>query len=308
MKRIALSIALTFVVAVSAFAVAAPAAAGPEDAPWPLVTTRYDGTIYELVDGTRPVRIDGSRWRDVYGNSAPSESSTEYVKYPWSATIYAVTFWPGGESAWQWKAITAGEWKRAGNPRPRNAGHIEGSTYYRWATSSELFVTGPDRVTHKLTAAEWRAAGNRSFEIRADRGYARLTWASAIATMSSLRSGAGSPISAAQWTAAGNPTPQRVARFVGDQFYQNWGSSDIWYAGPTMNRRVTFAEWRAAGSPTPTIKGRPAAQAPAVTPPTNVSYKNCAAVRAAGKAPIYRGQPGYASHLDRDNDGVGCES
>ncbi|HDR7767826.1 MULTISPECIES: excalibur calcium-binding domain-containing protein [Bacillus cereus group] len=36
-------------------------------------------------------------------------------------------------------------------------------------------------------------------------------------------------------------------------------------------------------------------------------YKNCAAVRAAGKAPLYKGQPGYASHLDRDGDGVACE-
>ncbi|MFJ3973885.1 excalibur calcium-binding domain-containing protein [Streptomyces sp. NPDC090021] len=40
----------------------------------------------------------------------------------------------------------------------------------------------------------------------------------------------------------------------------------------------------------------------------NVSYKNCAAVRAAGAAPIRRGEPGYGRHLDRDGDGVGCES
>jgi hypothetical protein len=39
----------------------------------------------------------------------------------------------------------------------------------------------------------------------------------------------------------------------------------------------------------------------------NVYYQNCAAVRAAGAAPIRAGQPGYASHLDRDSDGVGCE-
>lgn len=38
-----------------------------------------------------------------------------------------------------------------------------------------------------------------------------------------------------------------------------------------------------------------------------VYYKNCSAVRAAGKAPLYRGQPGYASHLDRDHDGIACE-
>lgn len=36
-------------------------------------------------------------------------------------------------------------------------------------------------------------------------------------------------------------------------------------------------------------------------------YANCSAARAAGAAPVRRGDPGYASHLDRDGDGVGCE-
>lgn len=36
-------------------------------------------------------------------------------------------------------------------------------------------------------------------------------------------------------------------------------------------------------------------------------FANCAAARAAGAAPVRRGDPGYASHLDRDGDGVGCE-
>ena len=40
----------------------------------------------------------------------------------------------------------------------------------------------------------------------------------------------------------------------------------------------------------------------------NVYYANCAAVRAAGKAPLYRGQPGYRSGLDRDGDGIACET
>ncbi|MFF5963139.1 excalibur calcium-binding domain-containing protein [Streptomyces collinus] len=39
----------------------------------------------------------------------------------------------------------------------------------------------------------------------------------------------------------------------------------------------------------------------------NVYYGNCSEVRAAGAAPIHRGEPGYASHLDRDNDGVACD-
>lgn len=36
-------------------------------------------------------------------------------------------------------------------------------------------------------------------------------------------------------------------------------------------------------------------------------YANCSAARAAGAAPVYRGEPGYARRLDRDGDGVGCE-
>lgn len=36
-------------------------------------------------------------------------------------------------------------------------------------------------------------------------------------------------------------------------------------------------------------------------------YQNCSAARAAGAAPVYAGEPGYARRLDRDGDGVGCE-
>lgn len=39
----------------------------------------------------------------------------------------------------------------------------------------------------------------------------------------------------------------------------------------------------------------------------SVYYANCDAARAAGAAPVHRGDPGYAPHLDRDGDGVGCE-
>ncbi|MBP6748149.1 MAG: excalibur calcium-binding domain-containing protein [Xanthomonadaceae bacterium] len=36
-------------------------------------------------------------------------------------------------------------------------------------------------------------------------------------------------------------------------------------------------------------------------------FANCAEARAAGAAPVRRGDPGYGPHLDRDGDGVGCE-
>jgi hypothetical protein len=38
-----------------------------------------------------------------------------------------------------------------------------------------------------------------------------------------------------------------------------------------------------------------------------VYFENCDAARAAGAAPIYRGEPGYRPGLDRDGDGVACE-
>lgn len=51
----------------------------------------------------------------------------------------------------------------------------------------------------------------------------------------------------------------------------------------------------------------PAPPAPAPAPAPSVDYPNCTAVRAAGKAPLYAGQPGYSRKLDRDGDGVACE-
>lgn len=46
---------------------------------------------------------------------------------------------------------------------------------------------------------------------------------------------------------------------------------------------------------------------PEPAPPAAAYYANCAAVRAAGAAPLYAGQPGYRSALDGDKDGVACE-
>ena len=64
-----------------------------------------------------------------------------------------------------------------------------------------------------------------------------------------------------------------------------------------------------APKPQPTQESKPApAPAPAKpAPPADVYFKNCTAAREAGAAPVHVGDPGYAKHLDRDGDGVGCE-
>ncbi|WP_288402911.1 excalibur calcium-binding domain-containing protein [uncultured Deinococcus sp.] len=70
---------------------------------------------------------------------------------------------------------------------------------------------------------------------------------------------------------------------------------------------------RAAASPyTLPLHGCGVQSAPApakATPPDRrpVSYASCAAVRAAGAAPLRRGDPGYRAELDGDGDGLACE-
>lgn len=73
-------------------------------------------------------------------------------------------------------------------------------------------------------------------------------------------------------------------------------------AAPVTSATTTVPVTRATVPPT--------TRAPVTAAPTTVAgtyYANCTAARNAGAAPVRRGDPGYAPHLDRDNDGVGCE-
>lgn len=72
----------------------------------------------------------------------------------------------------------------------------------------------------------------------------------------------------------------------------------------------TPAEYRAANSthfksPAP----RPAVRTAStrVASFSSAAYRSCAAARAAGATPLYRGRPGYGAHMDGDGDGVACE-
>ncbi len=56
-----------------------------------------------------------------------------------------------------------------------------------------------------------------------------------------------------------------------------------------------------AKAPATTVK------APATTSKAAGPFKNCTEAKAAGAAPLYRGQPGYKPELDGDGDGVACE-
>ncbi len=65
------------------------------------------------------------------------------------------------------------------------------------------------------------------------------------------------------------------------------------------------AEAAAAQAPKPAPA--PVAPAPAPAAPASAYFANCSAAKAAGAAPLYRGQPGYRPAMDGDSDGVACE-
>ncbi|MDO4781045.1 MAG: excalibur calcium-binding domain-containing protein [Candidatus Saccharibacteria bacterium] len=47
--------------------------------------------------------------------------------------------------------------------------------------------------------------------------------------------------------------------------------------------------------------------APQPPAPSGPHFKSCKEARAAGYSHMRRGEPGYARHLDRDNDGIACD-
>ena len=80
-------------------------------------------------------------------------------------------------------------------------------------------------------------------------------------------------------------------------------------SGRCGSRSVAVPPVVSTGSTPPVVQPAPRpAPRPAPAPPAvSVYYANCTAVRAAGAAPIHRGEAGYSTKLDRDGDGIGCE-
>jgi hypothetical protein len=54
-------------------------------------------------------------------------------------------------------------------------------------------------------------------------------------------------------------------------------------------------------------RATPAAQVVAPATDPNVHYSGCNEVRALGKAPLHKGDPGYSESMDGDGDGIACE-
>lgn len=213
--------------------------------------TPFDSTVWE-VDGSVARPLSFPQW-DALGRPAPSVAPLDYITYPWSVGIWARTAWTS--PAPQSSILTFDQWSSVGHPAARNVSWIDGTYVYRWSTGSPVGVIDGSGTYHWLSQAEWAAMGWPAPDVRADEGFAKLTWSPEIARMTSVSRGQGFPIDGAAWRSDNYAAPLEVPRFAGDQFYRNAGSSMIFYAGPTMNRAITLAEWQAAGSPSPDVRG-----------------------------------------------------
>jgi len=91
-------------------------------------------------------------------------------------------------------------------------------------------------------------------------------------------------------------------------------TSSAWSHGGGLDRNGCHHDRKNGGyhchRGAPNAASRPDAVAPArsLQPGSNAgAFANCAQARAAGAAPVRRGDPGYSRKLDRDGDGIGCE-
>lgn len=87
------------------------------------------------------------------------------------------------------------------------------------------------------------------------------------------------------------------------------GVADTLPFAPTTAPPTTSPPTTAPPATAPPATTR-ATSPPATSPPATQGayYANCDEARRAGAAPIRRGEPGYRSGLDRDNDGIACDT
>jgi hypothetical protein len=90
---------------------------------------------------------------------------------------------------------------------------------------------------------------------------------------------------------------------------------DTAVAAPPVLPRHTVAPARRAADAKPynvvrTAYGSspPARRSTGTGSESSVSYSGCREARAAGAAPLHRGQPGYRAGMDGDGDGIACEN
>lgn len=194
--------ALSAIIFIGSVLVGDPAVAADVEyvrAPWSSDIQQIDGS------GT-PRTLDFAEWVSL-GAPTPRVATTEYVSVAWSSTVYALLDWQGELDADPALVhpLTWSEYQRAGGPGVRKVAHVPTTRYFTWASNDvQIFARTPDGRDHKLTYAEWVAAGAPAATQRAG-GYYRAAWSSVIHRVDA--DGAATRVSFAAWQVAHAPSP-----------------------------------------------------------------------------------------------------
>jgi hypothetical protein len=109
------------------------------------------------------------------------------------------------------------------------------------------------------------------------------------------------------------PSSKALCEYITDwvTVKATWGLT-MDQAEHTVTRRLVEQCTGVVPGPPPVAPAVPVTAPPAAVPAQqqpagDVYYARCADARAAGAAPLYVGEPGYRTALDRDKDGIACE-
>lgn len=162
----------------------------------------------------------------------------------------------------------------------------------RWGTSGEHPTpSGERRVTRQRMSGP--IATYRSWPL----------WARVVAPATAL-----ALVVALSGSLGGSERPAQEAVGTANTSPPTTGATEAPAPLPTPSTTVPPSSLPIVTAPPPT--------APVVSPGSPAGeptagqrrYDSCDAARAAGAAPVFRGDPAYGSHLDDDGDGIGCES
>lgn len=237
-----------------------------------LYQVKYTQELWEVDnEGNTARAISFEEWDDA-GRPAYKTAPTDYVRYAWSSRLYAVTFFGKDSSTWLWDPVEFSQWQTAGFPPPRTAGFIKGSLFFQYQGSPEIFVDedggdndgiANDQPAHKLTLAEWQAAGSPQPE-QIPVGFYKLTWDTSGMILGGstgdVEESFGAKLTFEFWRQLGFPTPQRVLHLPGDEpphfgvhRRENPNDKTLVYRSEYFGytKILTYGEWIAMGAPAP---------------------------------------------------------
>ncbi len=185
---------------------------------------------------------------------------------------------------------------------------------YRWAGSPDYAPSESDM--RMFADVSWSTPHAKEIWWLAHEGI-RVGWAepNGSRTFRGMDSVKRQDMAAFLYRLAGKPaSPESSNTWIYDRYVDVNGSTphchDIyWLTLKGISEGWVYTPPQPPATPSkPSQPSQPAKPSQPSNPPATVYYKNCTEVREAGKAPLHRGDPGYRSALDRDDDGIACET